>query len=53
MITRDAGYYAINGVPVVVQEGLVVSHPDDAEIQIFETEDALNEAYPVEEMELD
>jgi len=53
MKTKQQGFYAINGNRIIVSEGQIVSYPDDAIIEEFETVTELDEKYPepMEEIE--
>lgn len=41
IITKTAGFYIINGSPVALSPGQVVSYRDDAEVDEFDTGDAM------------
>lgn len=59
MIRKTSGYWMINGHPVIIGEGSVCDHPDNATVVEYETEEALIAAhkeanpdlYPQEEVE--
>jgi len=46
MKTKQEGFYAINGNRIIVGDGQIVSYPDDAIIEEFETITELDEKYP-------
>ena len=46
MKTKEQGFYAINGNRIIVEDGQIVSYPDDAVIEEFETVTELDEKYP-------
>ena len=48
MITRGPGFYAINGIRIIVDENLVVSCPYGATVEEFTTIEELDLAYPPE-----
>jgi len=45
-MTKGPGYYAIHNKPVVVDDGLVVSFPDYAQMQEYASLDELKAVYP-------
>jgi len=49
MIIKTSGYYAVNGNRAIVDEGLIMTCPDSAVIEEFDTLEALDAAYPVPE----
>ena len=55
MITRTAGNYIINGGLFTLSENQVVSHPSDAEVEVFgsaeEAENAHQRRYPEQYVE--
>tara|TARA_R110000744_G_scaffold378472_1_gene494667 strand:+ start:189 stop:347 length:159 start_codon:yes stop_codon:yes gene_type:complete len=46
MITKEEGYYSIDGNPIIVDKGLKVSFSDDKELIIYATENDYLEAFP-------
>jgi len=46
MITKTSGFYAINQIATVVNEGLFVTFRDDAEFEEFASLKELYAAYP-------
>ena len=51
MITKLAGWYSIDGNPVIVDDGLEVSFLDDKELIVYDTEAEFLEAFPEPELE--
>tara|TARA_R110000772_G_scaffold63143_1_gene141574 strand:+ start:955 stop:1125 length:171 start_codon:yes stop_codon:yes gene_type:complete len=49
MIVKLAGYYSINGEPLIVTEGLEVSFSGDKELIIYATELEFLEVFPESE----
>ena len=45
MITQTSGYYIINGAAISLGPSNVVSYREDADVQSFETEEAMLEAH--------
>lgn len=45
MITQTEGYYIINGAAISLGPSNVVSYREDADVQSFETEEAMLEAH--------
>jgi len=45
MIRKTSGYWMINGQPVIIGEGSVCDHPDNATVVEYETEEALIAAH--------
>lgn len=45
MIRKTSGYWMINDQPVIIGEGSVCDHPDNATVVEYETEEALIAAH--------
>lgn len=45
MIRKTSGYWMINGQPVIIGEGSVCDHPDDATVVEYSSEEELTEAH--------
>ena len=45
MITQTSGYFIVNSAAIALTEDTVVSYPDDAAVQVFDTEEEMLAAH--------